>query len=239
MLNPNNPRYSAGLHYHPEQWGQRLTVRPGQLQEGQEIVVLQNDGSDQGLPQVRTLLLSLNQTEEPTIIENGVTRWVITSGVGGATSRIIIDALGVQQVSLPSGKLVVSLMAERYDKKHTFHSPNVPMVASAYIAIGETSTEAAKYTSGVGLITLTTSKIPIPSGASAWRMTGTDTAYNPLVEYKFTIPGGVDVVYTGDKLEPLAYQPGFIPLLGGSGPLVINNASSDFVFAHVQWQLDL
>lgn len=241
-----NSDYNGGLDYHPEQWGQRYTARASELQEKQPVVILQNDGSGQGLPHVRTLILSLTPSASPGNTNN-ILRWVIDSGVGGATSRIIIDALGVQQISLPTGKVTVSLMAEKFDTAAAFDQPNVDYVASAYIALGNTSTSQAKYTTLNEVPITTVQGFDVPAGATAWRLAGTNPTADPNGTpfaadkvYFFRVAGVTTASYLGNQLIPLNYSDGFIPLVGGTKVLVIaNNNAAAALKAVVQWQLDL
>lgn len=239
----DNPEYTGGLQYHPEQWGQRRIVRAAELQEKQPQVILQNDGS-MGMPHVRTAILTVTPTDTPAQANN-ILRWVIDVGVGGANSRLIIDALGTQQISLPSSKVTLSLMSEKLDIDSDYVLPDVDYSASAFIAIGNTSTPSAHYTTVATIGASSGDNVLIPAGATGWRLGGSDPGANPntspftnLVSYVIFTSGFQDA-YFGDDLIALHSSEGFIPLPGGARNMSITNGNSGVTQPIITWQLDL
>jgi len=236
----DNEDYDGGIQYHPEQWGQRRIVRAAELQEKQPQVILQNDGS-KGIPHVRTAILSVNPSDTPAQANN-ILRWVIDVGVGGANSRLIIDALGTQQVSLPSSKVTISLMAEKLDIDSPYVAPDVDYSASAFIAIGNTSTPSAHYTTVATIGASSGDNILIPAGATGWRLggvnSGANSPFQATVRYDIFTSGFQDQ-FIGTDLIGLHDSEGFIPLPGGARNMSITNGSGGQVQPIITWQLDL
>jgi hypothetical protein len=239
-----NEDYNGGLQYHPEQWGQRRTVRAAEFQEKQPQVVLQNDGSAGGLPEVRTVILTVTPSDTPALANN-ILRWVIDVGVGGANSRLVIDALGTQQVSLPSSKLTVSLMAEALDIEAPFVAPDVDYTASAFVALGNTSTPTAHYTTAATIGASSGTNLLIPAGATGFRVAGaaptlapTQSPFNAAVRYDIQTSTFADQ-YLGTDLEAIHESEGFIPLPGGARNMSISSGNAASTTVIVVWQLDL
>lgn len=238
-----NPNYNGGINYAPEQWGQRALVRGGQLQEGQPFVILQNDGSP-GIPHVRTAMLTVVASDTPAQANN-ILRWVIDSGAGGANSRLVIDALGTQQISLPSSKLTISLMATKLDLDDDFVLPDVDYAASAFIAVGNTSTPSAHYTTVSTVNALSGVNVLIPAGATGFRIGGNDPGASPSTSpftaaMNYTVfTSGFQDVYFGDDLFAIHSSEGFIPLPGGARNLSITSANAGTTDVIITWQLDI
>lgn len=226
--------------YNPAQWGQGLVIRGAQLQENQEVTILMNDGSGE-LPQVRTLLLSVIPQNRPAFVNN-ILRWSIRTGVGGASSVFLFDALGTQQISVPSGKFTIALMAQKYDQNVSFGVPTVDYSVNAYIGNGMTATQRATYTNTETVPATASVNIPIPNGANSFRLMSAaagDEVDNPLFLVSFT-NATVDATFSGDKLiENTAYSDSFIPIPGGSIDLFLVNGSATDAHPIIMWGLDL
>lgn len=235
-----DPRRRVGL---PQQWGQQQVFVASRFQEGQELVVLQNDGSDEVLPQVRTLLLSLVPKSTPNV-GNYAMRWVVRTGVGGASSRIIIDALGTQQISLPSSRFTISLMSEQLFVAiagTTFTQPTADYTANVYVADGTTETQRAQYTQVTSIPAGGLVSLNIPSGANAFRTSSGIGDVARLNTFVFSLlNGSAAASFLGDSLTAMSYGEDFIPIPGGTTSAnLVNNAGVGFANPIIQWGLDL
>ncbi len=241
----DNPDYDGGIDYHPEQWGQRRVVKATELQENQAVVVVQNDGSPGEAPHVRTFLLDCKPQGTPSSANN-IIRWQITIGVGGGQTTFYIDAVGVQQVSVPSGKVTISLIAQPAiigdtEAVSPFEAPDVSYSVFAGIAIGNTSTNPSTYTISIGLSTGNDIDIPLPAGATGFRWTGVaaQKTYDANVLVTAEFSASISTTWSGDKLQTSAYSSDYIPIPGGTKNLSVDNGSGSDLDATIQFCLDL
>gem|GEM_PF-4016364 len=200
-----------------------------------------------GDPVVRTLALTLTTAGD--ILANEFARnfqlaWRVRAGVDAISVDYLIDAIGVQQISLPCDAVDVSLLTQKPNQASAYEPPRVTLRATACIADGATSSRSATFTTQFYVGTLTTFTVAIPKGARAWRVAGNEflsplTLFSPLVRY--LIPGNYDsVVVNGFDLSQLAATDGFLPLPGQAlGGLVIANSTAADVGGYIIWELDL
>ena len=200
-----------------------------------------------GDPVVRTLALTL--TTAGNILANEFARnfqlaWRVRAGVDAISVDYLVDAIGVQQISLPCDAVDVSLLTQMPNLLGAYQPPRLALRATACIADGATSSRAATFTTQFYVGTLGSVTVDIPKGARAWRVAGNEelsplTLFHPLVRY--SIPGNYDaVVINGFALAQLAATDGFLPLPGQAlGGLVIANSTANDVGGYVIWELDL
>lgn len=241
----DNEDYDGGLDYHAEQWGQRRIVRAVDLQEGQPQVVVQNDGDPGSAPKVRTIILDCKPNGVPGN-GNNIIRWQITIGVGGAATVFYLDAVGVQQVSVPSSKVTVALVAQTAIVGDTeavspFSQPDVDYTVMAGVAIGNTSTNPSTYTISFGISDGGSQIVDVPAGATGFRWTGDSGAntFDAAVVISAVVSASIGSNWTGDLLKSTAYTSEFIPIPGGTKSIAIDNASGADTTGTLQFCLDL
>ena len=229
-------------------WGQSKVYGPA-FQNGAPNIVTFLPATELQFPEVCTANLGIEYLD-PFFDLNGF-RWLLKVGVGGAQRSWKIDALPMQQVSLPCQSLEVSLIAEPFQIGATFVDPGVRVRASAFIARGNTSTSSANYTQGFALAAVgnpdASILIPYPAGAVGFRLVGyaPGTVASPIfvagVDVKLVAGGGAATLawYQADDLLPLFSSDGYIPLPGGADALLVSNTTVLGVSGAVQWELDL
>jgi hypothetical protein len=247
----NNPRDLS-------RWGQSKPLGPnwsnganGNVGAGKVVTFLES--ADLPYPEVLTVNLGVEYTTPFTDV-NGF-RWRLNVGVGGARKTWILDALPMQQVSLPAHSVEVSLFAEPFFVGDTFVDPSVTVQASAFIARGNTSTSAAQYSQGLNLAAVgdpnASRLLPYPPGAVGFRflstvpavpVVGNGSLFDSDVEVRFVTAGGAGTlaVYLGSDFEALSKTDGYVPLPGGVDALIISNTSVGQARSGVIiWELDL
>jgi len=199
-----------------------------------------------GGPVVRTMALTLTPGDMPVneFQRNFQLAWRVRAGVDAISVDYLVDAIGVQQISLPCDAVDVSLLAERPNPLEAYQPPRFTLRATVCIADGATSSRSATYTSQFSVASLAAVTIPIPKGARAWRLAGTDlvgvsTLFSPLVVCSIAGNQG-QVRINGFVLAQLSATDGFLPLMGQAlGGLVITNFNTGTVGGYVIWELDL
>jgi len=230
-------------------WGQTKVYGPS-FQNGAPNIITFLPATELQFPEVCTANLGIEFLDAFSDL-NGF-RWLLKVGVGGSQRAWKIDALPMQQVSLPCQSLEVSLIVEPFVIGTAFVDPGARVRASAFIARGNTSTSSANYTQGFALDAVGGANasilIPYPAGAVGFRLGGfTPTAlansiFDVDVDVKLVSAGGAATLIwmTADELLPLALSDGYIPLPGGADALLISN--TDLLLGKsgiVQWELDL
>lgn len=239
-------------------WGQSKPLGPDWVNgaggnAGGAKVVTFLESSDLPLPEVLTINLGIEYLTPFTDI-NGF-RWRLNVGTGGARKTWILDALPMQQVSLPAHSVEVSLFAEPFFIGDTFVDPSVLVQASAFIARGNTSTSAAQYSQGLNLAAVgdpnASRLLPYPPGAIGFRflstvpavpVVGAASLFDSDVEVRFVSSGGAATlaVYLGSDFEALSKTDGYVPLPGGVDALLISNTTALQARSGVIiWELDL
>lgn len=236
----------------PEHWGSTKSYgKP--WADGQVRPVLQKPPyrarvqgrSEYCVPQVQSLLLIANQKGLASASGNFAFRWVLSVGSGGARAEVKLDMLNTQQISVSGENIAVSLVCEKVDPTQSFDEPTgVVIDAAVTIADGNVSSGQSTYTQGVTVAPLTSVTLPIPAMATAFRITGRDTALstNPFVA-AFSAKVNTAYVsliseYIGTKLNQ--YNGDFIPMPGVARSLVlVNSGAANTIECGVQWGLDL
>ena len=237
----------------PSRWGQSRAIGPNWV-ENTPYVLLQLPTLDPPTELTEPLVLNvaLGATFQTPLGGAAIFRWRIQSGTGGAARHWLIDARPLQQVSLSASTLEVSLLAQRFNvDSPAYVNPKCTISAAALVAVGNTSTEQATYTSHIGgLVAGEVFRFgaeldsPIPAGASSFRLIGQSAgATSPfqaavLISWRAAVSNVFQA--TGLELLPTMLSGGFIPIPGGGDELRITNGTPGNVqnFA-IQWGIDL
>lgn len=242
MIRPSSESTTQENH-----WGQSKVYGPNWL-EGSPNIVTFLPSSELATPEILTVNLGVEFLDPFTDL-NGF-RWLLKVGVGGSQRTWKLDALPMQQVSLPAGSVEASIIAEPFMLGAFFVDPAARVRASAFIARGNTSTSAANLTQGFHIAAVgnpdASILIPYPPGAVGFRLTGIGPGGGGLlfvagVDVKLVSSGGAATLawYTGDELIDLWKGDGYIPLPGGADALLISNTTASGTDGAVQWELDL
>lgn len=199
------------------------------------------------VPRVQTLILGCEPRYGASQI--ATFRWQLESGVGGARSVFNFDASKLQQVSLPTNTVRVLLYANEGPAGNYDLDDTTTIDAFAFVADGNTSTSAAKYTtffrvgeSGSAI------SVEIPKGASAWRLAGVPGAapgdpFTSNFEYRIVSEAGVLDSLKGDQLLLTHASDSFIPIPGSAGGstggMRILSGDGSLGAGSIIWQLDL
>lgn len=243
MVRPSTERTT-----HENHWGQSKVLGPNFLQ-GQPLIVTFLPTTELATPEVMTVNLGVDFLEP--FGDLNAFRWLLKVGVGGSQKSWLVDALPMQQVSLPAHSIECSLLVEPFVVGEFFTDPGVRVRASAFIARGNTGTSSANYTQGfiLGAVGDPNASIllPYPSGAVGFRLVGRTpaTTANPIfattIDVNLVSGGGASTLasYKGLDLLELALGDGYIPLPGGADALIVSNTAALGASGAIQWELDL
>ena len=225
-------------------WGQSKTYGPGWIEDAPNTVLQIRNISNP--PEVVTVTLAAKiKSNAPGPTHRARFCWSITAGVGGASRTWLVDVRQLQQLSLPAQTLDISLVAKKLFENGTFLVPPGPTLdVSAFIALGNTSTERSTFTQSIlNLASAQSADLEIPAGAASWRLTGDPSLLtSPFVANVIIFPeisGYPYESYAGDKLLDAFYTGAWIPLIGSSNKLVVANGTANAITFNIEWGLDL
>ncbi len=249
--------------FKPLQWGQVRQIQPGEWQQNKPLTIVERTAEYSGdsihvagvkNPVVKNVTLGVNYP--PEVTGTFALRWKVRFGVGGGSDEFLIDANDLQQMSMSADQMTLSLVSTYVGVTDAVGAPigtpygysnpaNGPIFATAYLAEGQTSTDAPTFTqlfattaSGGSARTL---DVPIPKFASAFRILGQPgTLISPFtadVTYTLRAPSGTLDVYQGDEIFGVRLAP---IGTGIANFLTIDNANAaQAAIGAIEWSLDL
>lgn len=212
--------------------------------DGDERVLVQRDpvASAVALPFVKNLVLSLTPQDGTDTGGQAAFRWKLRFGVGGGVSSVLVDAIGLQQLSLSADLLTISLVCNVRGRDTGFISPTRNVQGVAFFADGLTSTSQASYTEDIFVPAGTAVRYFVPPGATSWRVLGNVPAVvtSPWqADDFFTLrdygAGALLDAYQGSVLVNTRSQ--FIPTARARDILV--TAGANLIQGAIQWGFDL
>lgn len=238
-----------------QKWGQVKTYGPRWV-EGERNPVL-NLPAELRPPQVVTVTLGaeiVGPNREP-VGGFSIFRWAIKTGIGGAAREWLIDSRPLQQVSFPSNTTEISILAERTFTVGTnppaYQNPDCIVRASAFLGVGNTSTERASLSSYAReLLGVNQAIFFAPPGACAFRIVGATRASAGGTDSPFQAGTLIGVgssflltgLWDGPELEALQASGDYIPLPGGATSITFigsGSGSGSIRNFGVQWGIDL
>lgn len=237
LVNVNQANDAQALN----SWGQVKTYGPNWT-EGTALQVLKVTATPDCFypPHVMTAELAIEILDPAAFA--GLVRWRIQHGVGGAQKVWKIDGAPLQQVSFPAGQLQIDVMIEPFDVNGTFSPANSRIRATAFVAVGNTSTREATLTQGFAIAAPL--NMPVPEGATSFRLIGERPAVagSPFAAGALTVevqtPGVVVASFVGADTYPDVFLAGdYFPLPGGVTSIQLTPVGA--VNGAIQWGLDL
>lgn len=225
-------------------WGSQRTLGAPWVQDQARVVTSIESPNIFRVPNEQTLLLGVKyQLPDGIPTQVGILRWLIELGTGGARESYLIDAINLQQVSVPFESVRVSIVAQGINGAFSYTDQLV--IASVAIGDGNSGTHAAQFTQffnvpGPGPDV----DIVIPKGASAFRVAGLPGgASDPFaadITYTYRQAGGLFFdQFTGTDMLAVHSTDMFIPLAGTPDVMRISPGAAAGAFGALVWSLEL
>jgi hypothetical protein len=233
-------------------WGQhRIEPGPWRLNERRPILRLDKMGVNR-VPQVQNIVLSANPVNF-VAAGGSLFRWELTVGCGGGNTTFILDAGGLQQLSVSAEQITLSLFASNLGAflsnggVSNFTEPQYSMDVVVYFADGNTNTEAPTFTEYFDLTAAggatDTINVPVPDGANGFRLLGSPasatTPFAATVAYSLVDLSGVAIDrWTGDVINGIRST--YIPVNSLMQTLqIVNTGVVPVTPGVIEWAFDL
>lgn len=242
MGRPDPPIIPKVTPPNPMQWGSQRIINPNEWQEGNPIPINSLDKASANWRVPYTQALVLASTIPADVTGNFALRWQLQFGAGGGSTIILLDAGGVQQVTIPAEQLRVSMLAEKLGPDAAFNPPDKPVTAVCFFADGTTATDPPTYTTRFDVEGGQTETYAAPPGATAFRIAGNAgsvaTPFTANVRYDVMLPSSVVMDrYTGDYILDIRYTD--FPFSGQAVALQITASGMANASGYIEWIIDL
>lgn len=232
----------------PEHWGATKNYEGPWALNQERIVLIKPPYKAIGrgktyycVPQAQSILLVSSIQDISNPADAFAFRWVLKLGNGGGASRVVMDALNTQQVSVAAENIEVAIMVETASPTPGFGGglPTGTWHGTVAISDGNVSSGQATYTSTYVVGPGATRTYPVPAMATSFRLAGTDNNTSPFVA-AFSIEGLQPLIQTSWKGNGFSkYNGDFVPIPGGTRSVILSNSGLDSIYAVIQWGLDL
>jgi len=243
----------------PEHYGREKVFAPGSLPflpKSRSVLSLPR-AEPWRVPRVQSMIVSV-QNEDADMDQRYFLRWVLRSGIGGARTQVVFDAIGFTRLALPIEQVDLSLAVEPWIVDFP-DEPGGTVTAHAYIGdgnIGELQ-PGPTYTQRFSCDPVgagdPVDRIAIPAGASRFRIMGEEAAVSTPFTPDLTVIAaqGLNTLATWvggrapdlnspNTLHALYYSGDFIPIPAGVTVLLFVNANAGTSrVGFVQFGLDL